>query len=71
MRALTWVGLRRMALLVMLAYGYLATLVHRWRPVAVRVAESVRAFGPVPVFLHYRLLAGIAGVLGSVVVRGP
>lgn len=70
-RALTWTGLKRMALLCMLAYGYLATLVHVWRPVVEKIAAKFKAFGPVPVFLHYRLLEGIAGLLTSVFVRGP
>jgi hypothetical protein len=70
-RALTWTGLKRIALLVMLAYGYLATLVHRWRPEAERIAAKFKAFGPVPLFLHYRLLAGIAGLLKSVFTNGP
>jgi len=70
-RALTWTGLKRMTLLAMIAYGYLATLVHKWRPEVSKIAASFKAFGPVPIFLHYRLLAGIAGVLKSVFVRGP
>ena len=60
-----------MALLCMLAYGYLAMLVHKWRPAVEKIAAKFKAFGPVPVFLHYRLLEGIAGLLTSVFVRGP
>lgn len=70
-RALTWTGLKRMALLAMITYGYLATLVHRWRPAVQKIAATFKAFGPVPTFLHYRLLEGIAGLLTAVFVRGP
>ncbi len=70
-RILNWTGLKRMVLFVMLAHGYLGMFVHKWRAAAYAVAAAVKAVNAVPVFMHYRLQAGIAGVLKSIFVRGP
>jgi hypothetical protein len=70
-RILNWVGLRRIILLAMLAYGFLSLLVHTKRRVIDKVARSFQAFGPVPVYLFYRLLEGIAAVIRSALRSGP
>lgn len=68
-RALTWRGLKRIVLLVMLAYGFLALLEHTARAQVAKRAERFRAFGPVPEYFYYRLLEGIAELLRCVVLR--
>ena len=71
MRALTWTGLRRLVLLAMLAYGFLAVLVHGSRDQVENIARSFRAFGPVPVYMFYRLLEGIGRLIGPTFRGGP
>lgn len=68
-RALTWRGLKRIVLLVMLAYGFLALLEHKARKQVAERAERFRAFGPVPEYFYYRLLEGIAELVVRVVKR--
>ncbi len=70
-RALTWTGLKRMMQLVQLAYGFLALLVHGPRKQVEQVASTFKAFGPVPVYLYYRLLEGIGRVLRRSMDGGP
>lgn len=70
-RALTWTGLKRMAQLVMLAYGFLALLVHGPRRQVERVASTFKSFGPVPEYLFYRLLEGIGRLLRRSMDEGP
>ncbi|NRD45969.1 transposase [Corallococcus exiguus] len=70
-RALTWTGLRRMVQLVYLAYGFLALLVHGPRMQVERLAATFKAFGPVPMYLYYRLLEGIGRVLRRAMDSGP
>ncbi|WP_375742697.1 transposase [Corallococcus interemptor] len=70
-RALTWTGLRRMVQLVYLAYGFLALLVHGPRMQVERLAATFKAFGPVPMYLYYRLLEGIGRVLRRTMDGGP
>jgi hypothetical protein len=70
-RALKWTGLKRMVQLVNLAYGFLATLVHGPRKQVEHVAASFKAFGPVPIYLYYRLLEGIGRLLRVVMDGGP
>jgi hypothetical protein len=70
-RALTWTGLKRMAQLVQLAYGFLALLVHGPRKQVERVAATFKAFGPVPTYLYYRLLQGIGRLLKAGMDCGP
>ena len=65
-RALTWQGLRRLVLFAMLAYGFLATLVHGDRDRVEAIASEFKAFGPVPVYMFYRLLEGIGRLLRGV-----
>lgn len=62
-RALTWQGLRRLVLLAMLAYGFLASLVHGSREEIEAIAVSFKAFGPVPIYLYYRLLEGVGKLI--------
>ncbi len=70
-RALTWAGLRRLVLFAMLAYGYLSVLVHGNREQIEEIARNVKAFGPVPVYLFYRLLEGVPKLLGWAMPGGP
>jgi len=59
MRALKWISLQRLAVLAMLAYGYLAYLVHTAREAVRTAARRFKAFGPVPEYLFYRMLDGV------------
>ncbi|MCY1018262.1 transposase [Pyxidicoccus sp. MSG2] len=71
LRALTWTGVKRMAQLVYLAYGFLAQLVHGPREQTERIAATFKAFGPVPTYLYYRLLEGIGRLLRRTMDGGP
>jgi len=70
-RALTWTGLKRMVQLVLLAYGFLALLVHGPHKQVERIAASFKAFGPVPEYIYYRLLEGIGRLLRDTMEGGP
>ncbi len=70
-RALTWVGLKRMVQLVHLAYGFLALLVHGPRKQVERIAATFKAFGPVPEYLYYRLLEELGKHLRPAMDGGP
>ncbi len=63
MRAFKWDSLKRLAVLTMLAYGYLAYLVHTARDAVARIASSFKAFGRVPEYLFYRMLEGVVAFL--------
>lgn len=65
-RLQSWTGLRRMVLMVMLAYGFLASLVCGAKGLAERVARKAQAFGELPRYLVYRLAQGLRRVLRDV-----
>ncbi|HYO68756.1 MAG TPA: hypothetical protein VEU33_22015 [Archangium sp.] len=56
---------------VLLAYGFLALLVHGPRKQVERIASSFQAFGPVPEYMYYRLLEGIEALLSATMDGGP
>lgn len=63
MRVFKWHSLQRLAVLAMLAYGYLAYLVHVSRDEVRKIASRFQAFGKVPEYLFYRMLDGVVAFL--------
>jgi hypothetical protein len=55
----------------MLAYGFLAVLVHGSREDIERIVATFKAFGPIPPYLYYRLLEGVGRLLWRVTGGGP
>lgn len=71
-RLLTWQGLRRMVLLTMVAYGFMALLAHGGAEVVVEIASAYRSFGKMPMYVFYRLIGGVEELLrGALQQRAP
>ncbi len=63
LRALSFVGVRRLVLLATIAYGFVAWLRDKAAGVAAKVAEAVLAFGRPPADIRYRLVRGLGDAL--------
>lgn len=71
LRVLSWTGLKRLVLLAMLAYGFLAVMVHRDQKAIRALAETFKHVGKLPEYLFYLLARNMADLLAGVLRSGP